>query len=214
MHVIAVLYLRACLWGSVYVGIWCKEGLQRWGLREKAIILLFFYRAAVGIICTGCVGILELGGYFKTQLGFGGHCRPLVKIFPWLTHTIGQLAPKFHKAARFRPDWPITEVEFDSDSDDGSGALKTGGLEREVAQLLERISGDLGSAQTQRQTMRGSLNPRNPTSGRYTSNYPLRQRPPLCAQVELNCKERDRGRHLLAGWPQGIGPDRASAIVT
>ena len=34
---------------------------------------LFLYRAVVGIICTGCVGNLELGGYFRTRLGFGGH---------------------------------------------------------------------------------------------------------------------------------------------
>ena len=38
MYVIAVLYLRACLWGLVYVGMWCEEGLQCWSLREKAII--------------------------------------------------------------------------------------------------------------------------------------------------------------------------------
>ena len=40
-----VLYLQAGLWGSVhivYVGMWCEEGLrmQRWSLREKAIIII------------------------------------------------------------------------------------------------------------------------------------------------------------------------------
>ena len=28
--------------GSVYVGMWCEEGLLRWSLREKAIIIFFF----------------------------------------------------------------------------------------------------------------------------------------------------------------------------
>ena len=30
------------------------------------------------MVGTGCVGNLELGGYFKTRLGFGGQCRPLL----------------------------------------------------------------------------------------------------------------------------------------
>ena len=71
-----VFYLQAGFWGSVhivYVGMWCEERLrmQRWSLREKAIIIIFLYRAVVGIICTGCIGSLELGGCFKIRLGFG-----------------------------------------------------------------------------------------------------------------------------------------------
>ena len=109
----------------------------------------------------------------------------MTKYFPWLTHTIGRLAPKFHKAARFRPDWPITEVEFHSDSDDHNDALETEELEREVAQLLERISGDLGIG--------SELGSNDAEQPRPQESYfkPLHRQPstapktPLCAQVEL-----------------------------
>ena len=59
--------------------MWCKEGLPRreyWSLREKAITIFFTERWWV--ISVPGVSSLELGPYFKTRLGFGGHCRPLL----------------------------------------------------------------------------------------------------------------------------------------
>ena len=76
--------------------MWCEEGLQRreyWSLREKAIAIFlqcgggyfryggscsFFFYVRWWVISVQGLCSLELCGYFKTRLGFGGHCRPLL----------------------------------------------------------------------------------------------------------------------------------------
>ena len=116
---------------------------------------------------------------------------------------------------------PEPEVELRPDPGDD------GDLEREVAQLLERMLANLeidsgpGAAESiandERQPV--ALVPsENSTPTWCTSNRPLHRRPLLYAQADLERRERDKGRqdrdkHLLSKWPRGKGPDRLRLLL-
>ena len=113
-------------------------------------------------------------------------------------------------------------LEFRSNLGNDTDALEIGELEREVAQRLERLLGNLRSTQTQGRPVSGSLRlalsqPQEIPlqSGAQTTIHSTGTEGHhyVCKRRERDRGRQDRGKHLLAKWPRGKRPDKVRLLL-
>ena len=140
----------------------------------------------------------------------------------WLFRSFGRYPVQIWVRDCFQFTWGLFEFRLTCCQCDALGIEE---LEREVAQLLQRIPANLeidSDPEPNDEQQPGTFaTPGNSTgtSKWYTGNYPLYQRPPTCVQADLKRRGRDsrerqdRDKHLLAMWPRGKGPDKVRLLL-